>query len=1038
MDLGVQALNNSTSARAQIITRRTYCRPKNVEGTEFESWEEVINRVIEHQQWLWERALTHKLMPEMPLHDITNDLSEWVSLSVEQHEELEELRQLMLDRKVAVSGRTFWLGGTDIGKQIEASQFNCAALNIETVYDIVDAFWLLLNGAGVGFRPVTGNLTGFTSPIKELQIIRSKGSTIKGRETNLEEWDCISKTWSISVGDSAIAWAKFIGKLLAGKYRANKLILDFSEIRSAGLRLKNYGWISQGDKGLASSSEKIFNILNKRADSLLNATDILDITNLLGTILSTRRSAQIAVYNYEDPEWEDFASFKNNMFENGNSHRTQSNNSLFFSSRPKKKVLKELFDQVIVGGGEPGIINGETMRRRSPWASLTNPCVTADTLVSTSEGLRSVKSLINVPFEARVDDGDYKCNTGFFSTGTKEVLKIKVQSGQYLRVTGNHKIMTKEHGWVEAQNLNIGDHLVISKGWANSSVINEKEFDLGWILGEIIGDGGYNPDKYSGYVRFWGDSAKAMYTRTYDIIEKYYPESLARSKRDKLDNNGIYTFSNKVLDDLADTFIEKASKDFKDTIFQASESFIRGVISGFFDADGSVQGNLVKGVSIRLGQSCLKKLEVIQQLLLSLGIHSTVYSNRNPAGFRELPDGRGGHKEYMCKDAHELVVSRKSFTIFGKDIGFKEPSKQERFNLIESSRKRAAYADSIFTKITSIEPDGVEEVFDCTVDTVHKFAANGLVVHNCGEILLPASGGFCCLTTINLSKFQNNILELLKAAKLITRANYRQTVVDFRDGILQEKWHLNNEHLHLCGVSLMGIVDSPLQPYDYTRLERTITTAGYNMASELSKPYPKQLTTLKPEGTISKCYDSTEGMHKPLGKYIFNNVAFSVHDPLVGILKGANYRVFTHPYDPTAMLVTLPVKYDNVAFDKAGDKDVNFESALKQLERYKMLMQYYCHQNVSCTISYDPSEAKDIVNWIYNNWDNYVAVSFLLRNDPSKTAQDLGYPYLPQEVVDKHTYEEYITLLKPVDLNSSQVDDTILESDCAGGSCPIR
>lgn len=102
-------------------------------------------------------------------------------------------------------------------------------------------------------------------------------------------------------------------------------------------------------------------------------------------------------------------------------------------------------------------------------------------------------------------------------------------------------------------------------------------------------------------------------------------------------------------------------------------------------------------------------------------------------------------------------------------------------------------------------------------------------------------------------------------------------------------------------------------------------------------------------------------------------------------------------------------------------------------------MQYYAHQNVSCTISYDPSEAEDIVDWVYYNWDNYVAVSFLIRNDPSKTAKDLGYPYLPQEVVTKEEYEEYVKQLEPVNLDSvNVVDDSILESDCAGGSCPIR
>ena len=42
------------STRANLLTQRTYCRPKP-DGT-FETWEDVVNRVIEHQRWLWIRA----------------------------------------------------------------------------------------------------------------------------------------------------------------------------------------------------------------------------------------------------------------------------------------------------------------------------------------------------------------------------------------------------------------------------------------------------------------------------------------------------------------------------------------------------------------------------------------------------------------------------------------------------------------------------------------------------------------------------------------------------------------------------------------------------------------------------------------------------------------------------------------------------------------------------------------------------------------------------------------------------------------------
>jgi ribonucleoside-triphosphate reductase len=90
------------------------------------------------------------------------------------------------------------------------------------------------------------------------------------------------------------------------------------------------------------------------------------------------------------------------------------------------------------------------------------------------------------------------------------------------------------------------------------------------------------------------------------------------------------------------------------------------------------------------------------------------------------------------------------------------------------------------------------------------------------------------------------------------------------------------------------------------------------------------------------------------------------------------------------------------------------------------------------TISYDPSEIEGIKNWLLNNWDCYVGVSFLFRSDPTKTAKDLGYLYLPQEVVDEQTYQDYIQNLLPVDINSANSFEEIVEDGCATGACPIK
>lgn len=118
---------NTVSTRAEVITRRTYSRPTDDTGRNFETWEETVARVIDHQAWLWERAVDREL----------ND---------REYAELYDLEQLMLDRKVSMSGRTLWLGGTEVAQTREASQFNCSFTNVETVYDVVDVLWLLLQG----------------------------------------------------------------------------------------------------------------------------------------------------------------------------------------------------------------------------------------------------------------------------------------------------------------------------------------------------------------------------------------------------------------------------------------------------------------------------------------------------------------------------------------------------------------------------------------------------------------------------------------------------------------------------------------------------------------------------------------------------------------------------------------------------------------------------------------------------------------------------------------------------------------------------
>ena len=529
----------------------------------------------------------------------------------------------------------------------------------------------MLQGCGVGFTPVVGTLSGFTSPIKAVQVIRSKRTKKGGHEGNKESTD--SGTWTITIGDSAEAWAKSIGKLLSFKGKATKFVLDLTQLRPAGQRLAGYGWISSGDGPISKAFSAIIRILNKKSGQLLSKMDILDIMNQLGTVLSSRRSAEIALVYHYTPEWEEFARAKDDLA--NMPHRSQSNNSVVFWRKPSDSELDMVF-QIIKesGGSEPGIINGEEARRRAPWFSGVNPCA-------------------------------------------------------------------------------------------------------------------------------------------------------------------------------------------------------------------------------------------------------------------------------------EILLGNKSF---------------------------------------------------------------------------------CNLSEVDLLKFKDDSGGLDRALFLAGRANYRQTLVNLDDGILQRTWHENNEYLRLCGVGLTGIATrSDLNSYDYKRFKNLAIHGAYSMADELGTQRPKNVTTIKPSGTLSKIMDTTEGCHKPMGKYIFNNVNFSINDPMLPKLREAGYHVVLNPTDEHNAIVTFPVAWDNIRFDKEGDLYVNKECATEQLTRYKLLMDSYVEQNCSITVSYKEDEIPAIRDWLKDNWSSYVGVSFLPITNTT-------YEYLPQEVVTEARYKEYVAQLTEVDFSDTDSTHEIEGDECATGVCPTK
>lgn len=981
MKTGSKEKGFEQSVRARAVDLRTYLRPKDTEGSSFETRSEMLWRSVhDHHQRLWLDAG-----------------------GTPDEDELLELFALASAGQSAVAGRAQWLGGTPYAYERACCQYNCAYNEVATVFDLVNTAWLLLNGCGVGFKPRVGTLHGYARHIDSLEVVPSTNDRDhRGPDTNDEQLPCADNeyTWTIRVGDSAQAWAKAVGKMFAPRaLAARKLVIDGSRIRGAGGRLKGYGWICNGFAPLAKAMTAMHHILNASAGGLLDEIQIMDVVNWLGTVLSSRRAAELCVLDSHSPRVREFERAKRNYWE-GNPQRRQSNNTEVFWSKPSRGRVEELLHAAHECGGDPAIANGEAALRKAPWFSGFNPCVPADTWVLTSTGPAQVVDLVGKPFFALVDGQEHDCPTGFFPTGTRPVRTVRLRGGVLFRATDNHRVLVVTHQtqkvqrteWLEAGQLKPGD-LVVLHNHRGAIFTGAGTDAKGWLLGNILGGGGKLASMASVCAHVATDGLTPPTVRI-------GPSPLGNLTGEQIGQ----------------------------TVKHTSSAFHAGFLRGWFDAAGSVQGSRREVVSVLLTSVSLDHLRVAQCMLARLGVIATIRDDKR-----------------QDQQVHKLVITRDNVRVFADRVGFDDPTRRARLARLLSNHKRRMNRERFCAAVESIEDGGVEPVYDCTVPGPHAFDANGCYLHNCAEILL-ARNGFCNLVTNCLPRFKRNLSAMQRAVYLIARANYRQTCVDLKDGVLTPEWDQTNAALRLCGVSATGVVQADwLTDSDIRRLRNSAVAGAWSMADELRLPRPKAVTTLKPEGTQSKTLggpgvgEIAEGIHRPLGRYIFNWINFSVHDPVVAILESAGYRTLPNPSDHNNVLVCFPVEYRGVTFDRVAGKDVNLEPATVQLDRYLRWNNLWADHNVSCTVSYSPQEIPLIADWIDRNWDaGFIAVSFLLRADPTKTAADLGHPYLPQEVVDEGVFRAYEARLREPDFSSARGIYEIDEVGCATGACPVR
>ncbi|MDB5042850.1 MAG: ribonucleotide-diphosphate reductase subunit alpha, partial [Candidatus Eremiobacteraeota bacterium] len=420
------------------------------------------------------------------------------------------------------------------------------------------------------------------------------------------------------------------------------------------------------------------------------------------------------------------------------------------SKATKSVPAADLWERIAVAAwqcADPGVQYDTTINEWHTCPSdgrinASNPCVTGDTLVATSDGLRRIDELVGKAAFIIGSDGKPHFVNRIFPTGTKPVYTLRTRAGYELRVTADHKILTEERGDVAVKDLIAGERVMLAGSGFGSRSLDP---DLAVSIGLAVGDGcvtraGAYPTLFitmapeeapvleratRAIASIKGESTDG---RTNRAVNVYVPQTTAR----------VATGTASVLERFEEFAVLDGGsheKQFTPAIHELNGASIAAILRGLFTADGCVANYGAKSQYVALDSSSEKLLGQVQLLLLGFGIKSKIYrERRGGADTAVLPDGRGGEQIYAVREMHSLRITRSSRVRFEHEIGF-DPASSKMNALSELNASVGAYRDVLADEVSFVRFDREEPVYDLTEHDTSHFVANGIVVHNCSEYM---------------------------------------------------------------------------------------------------------------------------------------------------------------------------------------------------------------------------------------------------------------------------------------------------------------
>lgn len=385
----------------------------------------------------------------------------------------------------------------------------------------------------------------------------------------------------------------------------------------------------------------------------------------------------------------------------------------------------------------------------------SNMCVTADQLVVTNKGLKTVIDLYNSKENLILFDGDKQVSASPMRLIEKNVpvFRITTKEGRSHTVTDYHKVMT-DKGMIECKYLKKGDKIKIQRkeGLFGNVHCPERAF----LYGMYLGDGTQTNDEI--HIDIWENDFDLQEHIKNCLETVYKQENWISDSRNlpnfKVQNTGYSTVKKmRISSSKLKQF--GFNKDYiPQWILEGDKETQAAFLQGIYFTDGTA--SLTKGkwnnpICLSLTSIRTNILNTIQIMLSNFGISSKIYKQAE-ASYKSLPDGKGGYKEYFCKSSKRLNITNKNDAIkFNNITNFldRKGVVLEKTQYRDNSQK--------YDTIIDISYIGNEDVYCTTVNSLeHAWVCNSFITSNCSEILLPTNSEetfVCDLIGMNLTKY---------------------------------------------------------------------------------------------------------------------------------------------------------------------------------------------------------------------------------------------------------------------------------------------